>query len=327
MYELGLGDVFPISAAHGRGTAELCDALVAGIVAHEDAEDVAPAGTRIAFVGRPNAGKSSLVNALLGQPRVIVDANPGTTRDPIHLPFRRGDDELVLVDTAGMRRRRQAARAQEKLAVIKAIRSIERTEVVVLVIDASEGVADQDQRIARLAFRRGKGVVVALHKWDLVVGDARTVHERSRRASEALAFLERPHIIKSSVVGPGRDTGTGKAFGLDALVDACLATQGALSRRIPTADLNDELARAVAEHSPPTFRGRRVRLYYATQAETDPPLVVISANHGRCLDVAYERYLLRRIRTRWHLRGIPVRLVVRGRGRGNPERARGRHQG
>jgi GTP-binding protein len=318
MYELGLGEVYPVSAAHGRGTGELCDALLQRIPAPTDEVEIIPPGTRIAFLGRPNAGKSSLVNALLAQPRVIVDPEPGTTRDAVHLPMKWGDEDLVLIDTAGLRRRRQTARAMEKLAAIKAIRAMERTQVVVLVIDASEGVTDQDQRIARMAFERGKGVVVLLHKWDLVAGDAKTAHERVSRAETALGFLERPHVIKTSIVGPERDAGEGNAINLDRAVDACLETARALARRIATADLNDELARAVAEHAPPTYRGNRVRLLYATQAGSDPPLIVVSANRGRCLEPAYERYLLRRFRRRWNLRGIPIRLVVRGRSRGGP---------
>jgi GTP-binding protein len=227
-----------------------------------------------------------------------------------------GDEDLVLIDTAGLRRRRQTARAMEKLAAIKAIRAMERTQVVVLVIDASEGVTDQDQRIARMAFERGKGVVVLLHKWDLVAGDAKTAHERAKSTESDLGFLERPYVIKTSIVGAQRDSGEGKAVNLDRAVDACLHTARALARRIATADLNEELERAVQEHAPPTYRGSRVRLLYATQASSEPPLIVVSANRGRCLEPAYERYLLRRFRKRWNLRGVPIRLVVRGRGRG-----------
>lgn len=321
MHELGLPEVHPVSAAHGRGVGDFCDALLAMLPeATEDAPTPIPPGTRIAFLGRPNAGKSTLVNSLLREQRVIVSEIPGTTRDPIYLPFRYREQDLVLTDTAGLRRRKQVARAMEKLAAIKSIRTMERTQVVVLVIDVTEGVTDQDQRIARMAFERGKGVVVALHKWDLVRRDGKLAKERLARAQEALGFLERPHIIKSSVVGAGRDAGTGKAFNLDELLDACLATSKALQKRIPTAALNEELQAAVADHSPPMWRAKPVRLYFATQAESEPPLIVISANHGRCLATSYERYLLGRIRTRWHLRGVPVRLVVRGRGKGNQSR-------
>ena len=234
--------------------------------------------------------------------------------------FASGRWDLVLTDTAGLRRRKQVARAMEKLAAIKSIRTMERTQVVVLVIDASEGVTDQDQRIARMAFERGKGVVVALHKWDLVRFDGKLAKERLAHTQEALGFLEHPYIIKSSVIGEGRDEGTGRSFNLDELLEACISTAAALSKRIPTSALNEELQAAVADHSPPTFRSKTVRLYFATQAESEPPLLVISANHGRCLAPAYERYLLGRIRRRWHLRGVPVRLVVRGRGKSNKDR-------
>jgi GTPase len=313
-WELGMGPVFAVSAAHGRGAAELCDEIVERVGVDEVAEPVPP-GTRIAFLGRPNAGKSTLVNTLLGEPRVIVDDVPGTTRDAVYLPLRYRDRDLVLIDTAGLRRRKQVSRAQEKLAAIKSIRAMERTEVVVLVVDATAGVTDQDQRIARMAFTRGKGVVVLLHKWDLVAGDAKRAQEVRAQAEEALGFLEHPFMVRTSVLGQGRDVGQGKGRGMTEVLDACLRTAAALDRRIPTAELNEELGRAVAEHSPPAHQGRIVRLYFATQADRSPPFLVVSANRERCLDPAYERYLVRRFRKRWALRGVPVRLVVRGRGR------------
>ena len=322
MHELGLGEVLAISAAHGRNTGELHQAILSRLALTAPAGSLVPVpdGTRIAFMGRPNAGKSSLINALMREPRVIVDAKAGTTRDPIDLPFVFNGQAVVLIDTAGLRRRKQIDRAMEKLAAIKAIRTMERTQIVVLVLDASVGVTDQDQRIARMAHERGKGVVVVLNKWDLVARDKKAAHAVWVQAEEELAFLERPFMIKTSIVGEGRDLGQGHARGLDELLEGCLHTARALGRRIPTADLNAELKAAVAEHSPPMFGPKPVKLLFATQAESDPPLIVISANHGRCLTPAYERYLLRRIRTRWNLRGIPVRLVVRARGKGNHER-------
>jgi GTP-binding protein len=319
-HELGLGDVHAISAAHGRNVGDFCDALLERLpAATTTTPEPIPPGTRLAFIGRPNAGKSTLINTLLREQRVIVSDQPGTTRDPIYLPFQYKGRDLVLTDTAGLRRRKQVARAMEKLAAIKAIRTMERTSVVVLVIDATEGVTDQDQRIARMAFIRGKGVVVALHKWDCITADKNAARERLQHTLEELAFLEQPWIVKTSVIGEGRDRGEGKAFNLDELLDACLATAAALQKRIPTAALNEELAGAVADHSPPMFQAKPVKLYFATQPETEPPLIVISANHGRCLTPDYERYLLRRIRARWHLRGIPVRLVVRGRARASKD--------
>ncbi|MFO7561220.1 MAG: ribosome biogenesis GTPase Der [Enhygromyxa sp.] len=320
-HELGLGRVHPVSAAHGRNVGEFCDAVLEQLPAATELAPVPiPPGTRLAFIGRPNAGKSTLINTLLKEQRVIVSDAPGTTRDPIYLPFRYKDRDLVLTDTAGLRRRKQVARAMEKLAAIKSIRTMERTQVVVLVIDAREGVTDQDQRIARMAFERGKGVVVALHKWDQIVHEGKLARDRLLHTQEALGFLESPWIVKTSVVGEGRDRGEGKPYNLSELLDACLRTAGALQKRIPTAALNEELQAAVAEHSPPMWRAKPVKLYFATQADTEPPLIVISANHGRCLAPDYERYLIRRLRKRWHLRGVPVRLVVRGRGRGNQER-------
>lgn len=315
-WELGLGTVFAVSAAHGRGMGELLDGIVEALGPLPDNVELMPPGIRVAFLGRPNAGKSTLVNALVGDARVIVDDMPGTTRDAIDLPLKWGNDDFVLCDTAGLRRRRQVARAHEQLAAIKSIRAMERTSVVVLVVDATTGVTDQDQRIARMSFERGKGVVVLLHKWDLVADDRAKAHEIVERAEAALVFLEKPDIIKTSVVGAERDRGHGRARNLDALMKACKRTAGALAKRIATSDLNEEMQRAVTELTPPAHRGAIVRLYFVTQASVEPPLFAISANRGRPLTPAYERYLLRRFRERWDLRGVPIRLVVRGRGRG-----------
>jgi GTP-binding protein len=321
MNELGVGLVVPVSAAHGRNTGELCDAILEALPeASDEPLEAIPPGTRLAFVGRPNAGKSTLINTILTEQRVIVDATAGTTRDPIYLPFKHRGQDVVLTDTAGLRRRKQVAKAMEKLAAIKSIRTIERTQVVILVIDATQGVTDQDQRLARMTFERGKGVVVALSKWDLVKGDAKRVHKIMEQVEFGLGFLEKPLVVKSSVVGEGRDAGKGKGFNLDKLLDAALKTARALSKRISTADLNEELAAAVDANSPPMYRQRAVKLMFATQAGSEPPLIVISANRGRCLAPAYEKYLIRRFRRRWDLRGIPVRIVVRGRGKGNQER-------
>lgn len=322
-HTLGVGEVFPVSAAHGRGVGELCDALVEAIGTSDDKVELIPPGTRIAFLGRPNAGKSTLVNTLLETPRVIVSDVPGTTRDAVYLPLRRDEHDYVLIDTAGLRRRRQVARAQEKLAAIKSIRAMERTEIVVLVVDATEGVTDQDQRIARMSFIRGKGVVVVLHKWDLVTRDKKKAKAILDQTKEQLVFLEQPYIVKSSVVGNGRDEGAGRAFGLGEILEAARKTATALHKRITTSELNEELALAIENHSPPMHYSKPVRLYFMTQADRDPPLFVISANHGRCLTDAYERYLMRRLRKRWELRGIPLRLVVRARGRGGSHRQHG----
>lgn len=314
-WSLGVGPVLAVSAAHGRGTADLCDAILERLPEHEGPVDVVPEGVRLAFIGRPNVGKSTIVNTLLGEARMIVENVPGTTRDAMYLPLKFREQDVVIIDTAGLRRRKQVARAQEKLAAIKSIRAMERAEVILLVIDAASGPTDQDQRLARMAFERGKGVVVLLHKWDTVVGDRKAANEVSKKTEEALAFLENPHIVRSSVMGDGRDVGEGRGRGLDEAIEVALATARARAKRIPTSDLNEEIARAVADHSPPTHHGQPVKLYFATQADREPPFIVINANRSRCLDPTYERYLLRRIRKRWNLRGVPLRLVIRGRKR------------
>lgn len=319
-WALGVGDVFAVSAAHGRGVAELCDAIVQKVGGSDEEVELMPPGTRIAFLGRPNAGKSTMVNTLLENERVIVSDTPGTTRDAVYLPLKHGGDDWVLIDTAGLRRRRQVARAHEKLAAIKSIRAMERTEIVVLTVDASEGVTDQDQRIARMAFTRGKGVVVLLHKWDLITKDKKRAREVLEQTKRALHFLENPYIVKSSVLGNARDQGGGRPHGMEAMLEACKRTAGSLHKRIKTSDLNEELRAAVEHNPPPLSRGRPVKLLFITQADRTPPLFVISANHGRALAEAYEKYLLRRFRAKWSLRGIPIRVVVRARGRGGSHR-------
>lgn len=315
-YALGVGDVFAVSSAHGRGVAELCDAILEKVGATDEDVELIPPGIRIAFLGRPNAGKSTLVNSLLGSPRVIVSDTPGTTRDAIYLPMKHGNDDWVVIDTAGLRRRRSVARAQEKLAAIKSIRAMERTEVVVLTVDAEQGVTDQDQRIARMSFTRGKGVVVLLHKWDLIASDKKRTKEVLDHAKRELHFLENPYIVKTSVLGEGRDEGEGRVLGLDALLEACKRTAGSLKKRVTTSDLNGELKAATTHNPPPLSRGRPVKLLFITQADRSPPLFVISANHGRSLAPAYEKFLLRWFRKKWSLRGVPIRVVVRGRGQG-----------
>lgn len=315
-YALGAGEVFAVSSAHGRGVAELCDAILENVGPMSEDVELIPPGIRIAFLGRPNAGKSTLVNSLLGSSRVIVSDTPGTTRDAIYLPMKHGNDDWVLIDTAGLRRRRAVARAQEKLAAIKSIRAMERTEVVVLTVDAEEGVTDQDQRIARMSFTRGKGVVVLLHKWDLIASDKKRTKEVLEHAKRELHFLENPYIVKTSVLGDGRDKGEGRVLGLEAMLEACKRTAGSLRKRVTTSDLNGELKAATTHNPPPLSRGRPVKLLFITQADRSPPLFVISANHGRSLPPAYEKYLLRWFRKKWMLRGVPIRVVVRGRGQG-----------
>ncbi|MGH1341156.1 MAG: ribosome biogenesis GTPase Der [Nannocystales bacterium] len=315
-YALGVGEVFAVSSAHGRGVAELCDAILAKVGSTAEDVELIPPGIRIAFLGRPNAGKSTLVNSLLGSPRVIVSDTPGTTRDAIYLPMKHGNDDWVVIDTAGLRRRRAVARAQEKLAAIKSIRAMERTEVVVLTVDAEQGVTDQDQRIARMSFTRGKGVVVLLHKWDLIASDKKRTKEVLEHAKRELHFLENPYIVKTSVLGDGRDTGEGRVLGLEALLEAAKRTAGSLRKRVTTSDLNGELKAATTHNPPPLSRGRPVKLLFITQADRSPPLFVISANHGRSLAPAYEKFLLRWFRKKWSLRGVPLRVVVRGRGQG-----------
>jgi GTP-binding protein len=310
-YRLGLGDPIPVSALHGRGVGDLLDAVVAllpeGPPVVEDHDPV-----KVAVVGRPNVGKSSLVNAMLGEERVIVNAAPGTTRDAVDTVCERGGRHYVLIDTAGLRRRARVGTPVEVFSAARTRRAIERADVGVLVLDASEPVADQDQRIAAQMASAGCGVVIALNKWDLVASSSRLDRRREQAVRHALRFVDYAPIVATSVV---------RGWGVDRLFASIDRVAASHRLRMGTGVLNRVIARAVATQPPPAdAAGRRLRIYYATQPETKPPTVVLFVNDPTRMSEAYQRYLLRAIRTAYDLVGAPIRLVLR-RHRGDEARA------
>jgi len=301
-HALGLGEPVPVSATHGLGIGDLLDAVTA--IVPEGADDAQrPDAIRIAFLGRPNVGKSSLVNAIVGEERVIVDARPGTTRDAIDTRFHYDGRPMVLIDTAGLRRRSRVEEPVEFYSTRRAYDALARADVAVLVIDAVEGIADQDQRIARAVFDAGRAIVIAVNKWDLLQGY--TVQQVRDVAQHRLRFLG-PLVLCLTVAI--RQQGVGD------LMAAILRAAAAHATRIPTGPLNRIVEDAAGTNPAPTdARGRRLQIYYATQPQTKPPTVVLFVNDPSLCPPAYLRYLERRLRAAYDLSGTPVRWTLRRR--------------
>jgi len=299
-HALGIGDPVAISAAHGDRVQGLMDAVLAPFVddASEPAEDAGKEqALRIAVIGRPNVGKSTLINRLIGEDRLVVYDQPGTTRDSVAVPFERDGRHYLLIDTAGVRRKSKVHETVEKFSIVKALQAMERAQVVIAVLDASEGVTEQDVSLIGLAVERGRALVVVANKWDGLSPDQRRqLKDDLDRRLPFLDFAERMTI--SALHG----TGVG---------DVLPATErafGAATRDMSTKELTRELEEAVAAHAPPLVRGRRIRLRYAHQGGRNPPVIVIHGNQTDRLPDAYRRYLINRFRKRFRLRGTPVRL-------------------
>ncbi len=307
-YQLGLGDPWPIAATTGRGVKSLMDVVLAPY-AEARAKAEAEAGEeadeddgriKVAVVGRPNVGKSTLVNRLLGEERVLVYDMPGTTRDSIYIPFDRGDERYTLIDTAGVRRRSQVREVIEKFSVINTLQAIEAANVVILVVDAREGITEQDATLAGHVIEAGRAMVLAVNKWD---GLDEAQKELVRRQLEVkMAFLDfaRTHMISAL---------HGSNVGL--LLDSVRKAYDAAVRKLPTPMLNEVLQDALAAHSPPTVRGRRIKLRYAHQGGQNPPIIVIHGNQTEHVPDAYRRYLINVFRREFDLFGTPIRIEFR----------------
>ena len=302
LYELGIDQLFEVSALHGHGIGELEQALIDALPEPPEEEEPEQAALpRVAIVGRPNAGKSSLVNRLLGEERQIVDDRPGTTVDSVDTLLDGDGAPLVLIDTAGIRRKRAVEAGLEGLAVMQAIRAIERSGTVLLVVDATEGVSEQDARIAGMAIERGRAVCVALNKVDLLDGEAR---ERAhKRAKEMLHFMSWAPIKRISARS---------GHGVAALMKSVREVTECHRRRVTTGEVNRFFDEVLERHPPPTSGGRSVRLYYVTQARTAPPTFVVSTNHPDRVHFSYQRYVTNQLRERFQLHGTPIRVHYRG---------------
>lgn len=300
-YRLGLGEPIPVSAMHGMNTDELMDAMLAKfpppITIPEDEDAI-----KIAIVGRPNVGKSSLVNAFLGEERVIVSDIPGTTRDAIDTPFEFQGRKYILIDTAGMRKKSRIKEATERYSVIRSLKSIERADVVIIMLDAQEGVLEQDKKIAGYVHEQGKANILVVNKWDLVEKNQYTMNQYDKKIREELKFLAYAPIMYVSALTRKR------IFKVLDLADF-IAEQH--NRRINTSDLNQVVTEAQMLNPLPGGGGRKVKIKYAAQVKTAPPTFVFFSNHPDLVHFSYLRYLENTLRTNFGFEGSPIRLLVR----------------
>lgn len=301
-YELGLGDPYPVSAIHGTGVGDLLDAVVDQLPAVEEEED--EDALKIAIVGRPNVGKSSLLNSLLGQDRVIVSDIPGTTRDAIDTVLYWHSQRIRLIDTAGIRRRGKIDPGIEKYSVIRALRAVQRADVVAVLLDAAQGVTAQDSHIAGYILEEWKSIMVLVNKWDLVEKDTHTMHEFTKRIRGDLKFLDYVPVLFISAKTRQR---------VNKVIPLALAIHTQQQTRVPTSELNRIIQDAVTRHQPPSKGGKRLRFLYATQPETTPPTFVIFVNDAKLVHFSYQRFLENRIRDRYPFEGTPIKLVFRNR--------------
>jgi len=306
-YRLGFSDVVPISAEHGTGVGELLDYLLS-LLPPPTKEQAPLDAVNIAVVGRPNVGKSSLVNRILGEPRVIVSPDPGTTRDAIDTPFTYQGQQYVLVDTAGIRSKSRITHRFEYYSVLRAIKSVERCDVALLLLDATTDVVRQDARIAGITREAGCASILVVNKWDLVEKEARVADRYILRLREKLGHLDyAPVLFVSALTGQ-------RVFKVFGGVERVLKER---DRRIPSKELNRFVDRAVTEHPPPSPKGRQIKIHYATQLRCRPPTVSLVTNDPKSISPSYVRYLVNRFRETYGFEGNPIRLRFRG-GRSRP---------
>jgi GTP-binding protein len=315
-FALGLDPLYSISAEHGLGIAELMDSVIAAlppdaVLAEEtEAEEEAVRRLRVAIVGRPNVGKSTLINRLLGFERSIVDARPGTTRDSLDTPFELLGEPAVLIDTAGIRRKARIGDRIEQFSVQRSLRAVDRGDLIIHVIDGPEGVTDQDAQILSYAVQRGKGLLLAVNKWDLISG-ATDMKKYRDEVSYRLAFLDfAPVAFISAATG----------HGVKRLLQTAARVAQAYRRKVSTSAVNQALQKIVRAHTPPLAQGRAVKFYYGTQARTSPPTFVLFVNRPASVHDTYKKYLVHHLRQELGLEHAPIRLDLRAR----REEARGK---
>ena len=303
-YNLGLGDPIQVSSVHGHGTGDLLDAVFEHLP-EEAEEEEGLENIRVAVIGKPNAGKSSLINRIAGEDRCIVSDIAGTTRDAIDTQIENDYGRFTLIDTAGIRRKSRVDDEIEKYSVIRAQMAIDRSDVCVIMIDATEGFTEQDSKVAALAHEAGKGCVIAGNKWDAVEKDGRTMQEYRKKLEVDFSFMAyAPMVFISAKTGQR----------LDQLFELIQRVANFNAMRITTGMLNDVLAQATARVQPPTDKGKRLKIYYMTQASTKPPTFVCFVNRAELFHFSYQRYLENRIRETFGMEGTPIRFLIRERG-------------
>lgn len=306
LYEMGVPTLLPVSALHGRGTAELIAALGAALPVRPtvDEPSAEPGAIRVAIVGRPNAGKSSLVNRLAKSERSLVDDRPGTTRDPVDTRIEIDGQAFIVVDTAGIRRRAKVERGVEAASVIRALRSMERAQVVVLLCEATEGIAEQDARLMGLVAERGRAVVIGLNKTDLLDKAGRKRAEE--QVKDSLRFAPWAPMVQVSAKN---------GWGVQDLMRTVRRAAEEFDRRVPTAELNRFFATVLEHRAPPTHKGRAPRIYFITQARSSPPVFVAITNAPDHIKESYKRYVVNQIRKTFGFECVPIELVFRGKGK------------
>jgi GTP-binding protein len=302
-YSLGLGEPFAISALNGRSTGDFLDAVVAEIDDNDDEEDTR---LKIAIVGRPNVGKSSLTNALLGKDRMVVTPIAGTTRDAIDSVLTYYGEQIVLIDTAGLRRRSNISESVELYSTMRTARAIDRSDVTIIVVDATQGLEAQDKRIIADAEVARKGLIIALNKWDLIEKDTKTADAFIKKIKEELPTLDYVPIITISAVTKQRIT---------KVIEMAKEIQARRCVRIPTHELNEELIAMLERTPPPSVKGRDLRINYVTQVKTEPPLFAFFLNFPELLPDAYKRFIERQLRKLHDLEGVPISFVFRKKSR------------
>ena len=303
-YELGMGDVYPISAIHGAGVGDLLDVVVDMLPPTEEAVEREDDAVRIAILGRPNVGKSSLLNTLLGEERAIVSPVAGTTRDSMDTDMLWEGRQITLIDTAGIRRRGKVDVGVEKWSVLRSALALKRADAALLLIDAVEGITAQDTHVAGLIADEGVSVIVIVNKWDIVDANVRrNRQELENQVREDLKFLSYiPVLFTSALTG----------FRVNTIIPAALEVIEARYQRLPTGQLNDIVSQAVLSHAPPTKRGNRLRIYYVTQPEVAPPHFIFFVNDPGLAHFSFQRYLENSIRDVYPFPGTPMRLTFRG---------------
>ncbi|MCK4693653.1 MAG: ribosome biogenesis GTPase Der, partial [Anaerolineales bacterium] len=303
-YRLGMGDPIPISALHGTGTGDMLDQLIESMGAKARPELEPDTSVKIAIVGRPNVGKSSLLNRLLGEERVIVSPIPGTTRDAVDTQLTYHGTPITLIDTAGIRRRGRIEPGVEKYSVLRALKAMDRADVVLLLVDAAEGVAAQDAHIAGMAIDKMKSVVVVVNKWDAIPKDTHTMPAYTLHVREQLNFLDYVPVLFISAL-------TGQRIGQ--VLPTALQVQEERLRRIPTGEFNRLLQQALSAHAPPARKGKQLKITFASQVRTNPPTFLFHVNDPELVHFSYQRYLENRIRHHYSFLGTPLRLSFRRR--------------